>query len=147
MRNTLERNYHSLKKADDFYRVEIKLSKFDFIYQFKLRELNGNEACFLIKEDSAIFNKLKVGNVLEMKYWTAGKTKTIKFAKAKIKNITKHNQEPLNGHYLVYLSIPKGYDQAMTEEAVWSQRSKQDQPYTLNKKKPLGIINLVSFRK
>jgi hypothetical protein len=49
MRNTFERKYKSLKKADDFYRAEIKLSKFDLIYQLKLRELNGNEACFLIK--------------------------------------------------------------------------------------------------
>lgn len=132
MRNTLERNYHSLKKADDFYRVEIKLSKFDFIYQFKLRELNGNEACFLIKEDSAIFNKLKVGNVLEMKYWTAGKTKTIKFAKAKVKNITKQNQEPLNGHYLVYLSIPARLRSDYERRSSLDQISKQYQPYTLN---------------
>ena len=106
LRNTHEKKYQSLKKVDDFYRAEIKLGKFDLVYQLKLKELNGSEACFLIKQDSAIFIKLKVGNVLEMKYWTGGKTKIIKFVKAKVKDITKQNQELLNGHYLVYLSIP-----------------------------------------
>jgi hypothetical protein len=61
----------------------------------------------MIKKDSSIFNRLKVGKVLEMKCWTAGKINTIKFVTAKIKNITKQNQELLNGYYLVYLSIPK----------------------------------------
>jgi cell division septation protein DedD len=105
VQNTLKKKYHSLKKADDYYRAEIKLSESDLSYQLKLKELNGNEVCFLIKEDSSIFNKLEVGNVLEMKYWIAGKTKTQKFTKAKVKNITEHNQGLLNGQYLVYLSI------------------------------------------
>lgn len=108
MQNTLKKKYHSLKEADDFYRAEINLSKVDLIYQLKLRELNGNEACFLIKEDSSIFNKLEVGDELEMKYWIAGKTKTQKFTKAKVKNITEYNEGLLNGQYLVHLSISEG---------------------------------------
>ena len=105
MRNEFERNYRSLKKTDDFHRAEIKLNKLELPYQLKLNALNANEACFLIKDDSTLFNKLEVGNVLEMKYWTAGKTKTIKFLQAKVKNITKRNQRQINGHYLVQLSI------------------------------------------
>jgi hypothetical protein len=132
MNNTFEKKYQTLKKADDFYRAEIKLSKFDLIYQLKLRELNGNEACFLIKKDSAIFNKLKVGKVLEMKYWTAGKINTIKFVTAKIENITKQNQELFNSHYLVYLSIPKRRRSGYDRRSSLDQRSTQDQPYTLN---------------
>jgi hypothetical protein len=105
MRNTHGKKYQSLKKADDFYRAEIRLSKFDLVYLLKLRKLSGNEACFLIKQDSVIFNKLEVGKALEMKYWIAGKTKIVKFLKAKVKNNTKQNQELLNNHYLVYLRI------------------------------------------
>ena len=79
MKNEFERNYRSLKKTDYFHRAEIKLNKFKLPYQLKLKALYANEACFLIKDDSTLFNKLEVGNVLGMKYWTAGKTKTIKF--------------------------------------------------------------------
>ena len=67
-----------------------------------------------------------------MKYWTAGKTKTIKFAKAKVKNITKQNQEPLDGHYLVYLSIPARLRSDYDRRNSLDQISKQYQPYTLN---------------
>ena len=69
MRNEFERNYRSLKKTDDFHRAEIKLNKLELPYQLKLNALNANEACFLIKDDSTLFNKLEVGNVLEMKYY------------------------------------------------------------------------------
>ena len=122
MKNTLKRDYRSLKKADDFYRAEIKMSKFDIVYLLKLKKLNRNEACFLIKRDSVIFNNLRAGKVLEMKYWTSGKTKIVKFKKVKVKNIEKQNQELLNGHYLVYLSIPTerglGYDRVSSIDQI-----------------------------
>ena len=43
VQNTLKKKYHSLKKADDYYRAEIKLSESDLSYQLKLKELNGND--------------------------------------------------------------------------------------------------------
>lgn len=118
MKNTLRRNYRSLKKVDDFYRAEIRLNKYDFFYLVKLKQLNGNEACFFIRQDSVIFNKLKAGKALEIKYWTNGTTKTEKFIKTKVKNIEKQNQELLNGHYLIYISIPRSEDYAVTQEIV-----------------------------
>ena len=105
MKNTNVKKYQSLKKVDGFYRAEIWLDKLDPAYQLKLAELRGNEASFLIKKDSSIFNKLVIGKALEMKYWTCGKTKTVKFTEAKVKNIVKHNQKLINDNYLVHLSI------------------------------------------
>jgi hypothetical protein len=105
MKNTHIQKYQSLKKVDGFYRAEIRLGKLDLAYQLKLAELRGNEASFLIKKDSSIFNKLEVGKVLKMKYWTCGKTKTVKFMQAKVKNIVQHNQKLINGNYLVHLSL------------------------------------------
>jgi hypothetical protein len=106
MENTLKSNYRSLKKADDFYRAEIKLNRNDFFYLVKLKKLNGKEACFFIKQDSIIFNKIKTGKVLKMKCWTSGATKIVKSINGKVTNIEKRNQELLNGHYLVHISIP-----------------------------------------
>lgn len=105
MKNTHIKKYQSLKKVDGFYRAEIRLGKLDLAYQLKLEELRGNEASFLIKKDSSIFNKLEVGQALKMKYWTCGKTKTVKFTEAKVKNIVKHDQKLINDNYLVHLSI------------------------------------------
>lgn len=107
IKNTLRRNYRSLKKADDFYRAEIKLNRNDFFYLVKLKKLNGNEASFFVKQDSVIFNKIETGKVLKMKYWTSGATRTVKSIKGKVKKIEKQNQELLSGNYLVYISIPR----------------------------------------
>lgn len=106
IRNTFGRNYRSLKKADNFYRAEIKLKGYDFCYLVKLRKLNGNEACFFINQDSLIFDKIKTGKVLKMKYWTSGATRTEKSILGKVKNIEKQNLELVKSHYLVYIHIP-----------------------------------------
>ena len=118
MKNTFEKNYRTLKKADDFYRAEIKLNKYNFLYLVKLKKFTGNEACFFIKQDSLIFNKLEAGKVLEMKYWTRETIKTKEFIKAKVKNIEKRNQELINGYYLIYLSIPGSENNAVTQDIV-----------------------------
>jgi hypothetical protein len=105
MKNTLKQDYRSLKKADGFYRAELKPNGYDLYYLVKLRKLKGNGVGFFIKQDSVIFNKLEAGKVLEMKYWTSRTTKTVKSIKVKVKNIGKQNRELLNGHYLVCISV------------------------------------------
>lgn len=124
--NTCEKKYHSLKKEDNFYRAEIKLGEFDLIYQIRLNDINGDEACFFVKQDSFIFNKLKAGKLLEMSYWIGGNVKATKFVKARVKNIIKQNQEIPNGRYLVQLSIPK------REQPQYCQRSRLDQSVKLH---------------
>jgi hypothetical protein len=42
-----------------------------------------------------------------MKYWTADKTRTVKYVTAEIKGIAKQSHEPFKGHYRVGLSILK----------------------------------------
>jgi hypothetical protein len=123
--NTCEKKYHSLKKEDNFYRAEIKLGEFDLIYQIRLNGINGDEACFFVKQDSFIFNKLKAGKLLEMSYWIGGNVKATKFVKARVKNIIQQNQESPNGRYLVQLSIPK-------REPQYCQRSRLDQSVKLH---------------
>ena len=84
------------------------------------------EACFFVKQDSFIFDKLKAGKVLEMSYWTGENVKATKFVKARVKNIKKANQEILNGRYLVQLSIPK------REQPQSCQKSSLDQSVKLH---------------
>ena len=125
--NTLGKNYQSLKKEDNFYRAEIKLSEFDLIYQIRLNYLSGDEACFFIKQESVIFDKLKAGNVLEMSYWTGRNIKATKFVKARVRNIIKQNQEILDGRYLVQLSIPKRRQLEHSQRSILNQRGMQNQ--------------------
>ncbi len=127
--NTPGKNYQSLKKEDNFCRAEIKPSDFDLIYQIRLNDISGDEACFFIKKDSIIFNKLKPGKVLEMSYWTGENNEARILVKARVNNIIKLNQETLEGLYLVQLSIPNRRQLERSQRDILNQRGMPDQLY------------------
>lgn len=103
--NRFDNKYRHLRKADGHLRAEIRISRNDLGYQFKLQEINDRQGCFFINEKSAVLNILDVGTVLDMKYWTAEKIRLVKYVRAQIKNITRQKHEPFKGHYKVGLSI------------------------------------------
>ena len=103
--NRFENKYRHLRKADGHLRAEIKISRNDLGYQFKLQEIDDHQGCFFINENSAVLNILDVGTVLDMKYWTAEKIRLVKYVRAQIKNITRQKHKPFKGHYKVGLSI------------------------------------------
>jgi hypothetical protein len=103
--NRLENKYRHLRKTDVHLRAEIKISRNDLGYQFKLQEIDDHQGCFFINENSVVLNILDVGTVLDMKYWTAEKIRLVKYVRAQIKNITRQKHKPFKGHYKVGLSI------------------------------------------
>ena len=105
--NPVENKYQHLRKIDNHLRAEIKISSDGLGYQFKLREIDDNQGCFFVSENSLVLKILDIGSVLDMKYWTADKTKTVKYVTAKINGIAKRSHEPFKGHYKVGLSILK----------------------------------------
>ena len=105
--NRFANKYRHLRKADGHLRAEIKISRNDLGYQFKLQEIDEHQGSFFISENSAVLNILNVGTVLDMKYWTAEKTRLVKYVSAQISNISRQQHEPFKGHYKVGLSILK----------------------------------------
>ena len=105
--NPIENKYQHLRNIDSHLRAEIKISRDGLGYQFKLREINDNQGCFFISKNSSILKILDTGSILDMKYWTADKTRTVKYVTAKINGIAKQSHEPFKGHYKVGLSILK----------------------------------------
>ena len=103
--NRFENKYRHLRKTDGHLRAEIKISRNDLGYQFKLQEIDDRQGCFFVNENSAVLNILDVGTVLDMKYWNAEKIRLVKYVRAQIKNITRQKNEPFKGHYKVGLSI------------------------------------------
>ncbi len=105
--NPVENRYLHLRKTDNHLRAEIKISSDDLGYQFRLRQIDDNHGCFFVSKNSSVLKLLDIGSVMDMKYWTADKTRRIKFVRAEINNISKQNHEPFKGHYKVSLSILK----------------------------------------
>lgn len=104
-------NNHAGRRTDsrtivgEYYSVEFSISNLDFVYQFKIWDMSINGMCVLVREDSKLLNHVKVGDVLDMKYYSSDIVNAIKLLKTEVKHITKDDQGRFKGHYLVGLSI------------------------------------------
>ena len=93
---------------DQFYSVEFPVNGYKYDYRCKLRK-NGFESIFvLVKENSAILNKLTVGNILKMKYYRTDSAGPPESFDTEIKYITKNDSGRFKGHYLMGLDILYG---------------------------------------
>ena len=93
---------------DRYYSVEFSLSGVEFQYQFKIWNISDQGICVVVKEGSEILNHLKVGDVLEMKYYSTDTQGSTEELRTEIRHITKDEQGRFKGHYLVGLSILEG---------------------------------------
>ena len=103
--NLHERRSEPRSIIDRYYSVEFSLSGCSFVYQFKIWNISTKGICVLVKEDSDLLNHLKVGDILNLKYYTTDSSKPIEFLKTEIKHITRDEQGRFKGVYLVGLSI------------------------------------------
>jgi hypothetical protein len=118
--------YKHLRKADSYYRAEIKLSPCDLPYQFKLRDLNEAAACFIVNKDSSFLDTFKIGTEVQMKCWTNARMQTIKYFKAKISNITKQEEKPFKGHCMVGLTLMETQDLKLVKPSEELLRKKME---------------------
>ena len=96
-----ERRSEPRKTVDQFHSVEIDLGRPLPIYHFRLRDVSSKGARILVKANSEILRHLKVGQELKMKYYFKDISKPTEVLRTEIKYITKADQEPYSGHYLI----------------------------------------------
>lgn len=101
----IERRSEPRKMIDKYFRVEFSKSGLTYFYNFKLRDISSKGMCILVKEGSDVLKSLKVGDILDMKYYTDEHLSQPNQLKTKIKYITKDDQGRFKGHRLVGLSI------------------------------------------
>jgi hypothetical protein len=99
-----DRRTDARQLSKKFYSVEMKLAALP-IYQFKLKDVSENGACFMVKEDSAILGYLQVGQQLDMRYYSEDRTEPSEIFRTEIKHITKVTEKPYKGHYLIGVMI------------------------------------------
>lgn len=100
-----ERRSEPRSIIDQYYSVEFSIRECPFTYQFKIWDISPRGICTLVKEDSDLLNYLKVGDILNLKYYTTDSSKPIEFFKTEIRHITKDDTGRFKGLYLVGLSI------------------------------------------
>ena len=98
-----ESDYGSI--VEQYSIVEFSTSNSEPTYQFQLRDLPMPGMNILVKENSAILKNIKVGDILNMKYYRKKMAEMPDCLSTEIIQITKNDQGRFRGHYLVHLSV------------------------------------------
>jgi hypothetical protein len=102
-------------KADDheeidYYSVEFTIDGLIYLYQFKIYQEPTQPPCFLVKEDSKVLERLKVGETHKMKYYTTDTLCPTQYWDTEISHISKEEEGRFKGHYLIGLDIQLRHD-------------------------------------
>jgi hypothetical protein len=101
----MDRGCESGAVSSQYYSVEVSFQGLDCPYQFKIWNVAAESMCVLVKEGSEILSRLKVGEILRMKYYSADVISPSESLETAIRHITKDEQGRFKGHYLVGLEI------------------------------------------
>jgi hypothetical protein len=104
MDQMVEKRSEPREKLDQYYSVEISVRGIAYNYQFRIWNRSSKGLCVVVREDSALLEHLNVGDVLDMKYYSADAAHPTEFLKTEVRHITK-DFGPFKGHYLVGISI------------------------------------------
>jgi hypothetical protein len=108
--NFKERRSEPRRIIDKYYSVEFLMRDLDFSYQFKIRDISSKGISVLVEEDSYLFNHIKVGEILKLKYYRTDSSKPTEYLRTEIRHITKDDTGRFKGLCLVGLSILEDQD-------------------------------------
>ena len=91
--------------TNQYCSVEFSINEEVSNYLFEIKNISSFGLCIIVKEGSAILNHLKVGDIMDIKYYTPEKTERPELIKTEIKHITKDDFGRYKGNYLVGLSL------------------------------------------
>jgi hypothetical protein len=95
------------KLRDQWYSVEFLIDGLGVTCHSKVWDKASTSMHVLVKENADILPCLKVGDVLNMKYYSMDLSNPSECLEASIQHITKKDKGKLKGHYLVGLDILK----------------------------------------
>jgi hypothetical protein len=91
--------------AKQYCSAEFLIDGLELPYQFRIQEISAPCLYVLVKENSDIVSRLKVGETLNVKYYSPSSSPGKGYQKTAVRQITKNDQGRLKGHYLVGLEI------------------------------------------
>ncbi len=105
MSDRVERRSESRTELDQYFSVEFSAPGATYAYQFRTWNLSSKGVCVAVKNDSDLLKHLKVGDVLNMKYYPTDSSSPAEYLKTQIKHITTDEQGRFKGHSLVGLLV------------------------------------------
>lgn len=104
MPERIDRRGEPRTRIDEVCIVELAYSTPPFIYMFKIWNLSSKGTCIVVRDDSEVLKQVKVGDVLEMKYYKTDTSSPPEYLETEIKHITK-DEGRFKNHTLVGLQI------------------------------------------
>ncbi len=89
--------------TEQFYSVEFAVDKPHPLYQFKIWNAESESMFLVVKENSAVLSKLKVGSVYNMKYYSTDTHCPTKNIDTRIKDISSNEYGRFEGHHKIEL--------------------------------------------
>jgi hypothetical protein len=100
-----ERRSETRTKVDQYRIVEFSVEGLAHLYQFKIWNISPLGIGVLVMHGSEVLKHLKVGDILNMKYYRQQPSEQPEQLKTEIKHITEDAQGRFRGNCLVGLSI------------------------------------------
>jgi hypothetical protein len=100
-----ERRSETRTTVDQYTIVEFSVEGLAHLYQFKIWNISPLGIGVLVMHGSEVLKHLKVGDILNMKYYRQQPSEQPEQLKTEIKHITKDDQGRFKGNYLIGLSI------------------------------------------
>ncbi|MBN1849240.1 MAG: hypothetical protein JW932_11720 [Deltaproteobacteria bacterium] len=101
-------------QTPQFHSIEFSIDGLEFAYQFKLWNIDSEAMNIIIKEDSALINKIRTGNRFISKYYSDDMSCPVMQMDTEISRITKADGGKFKGHYIVGLSVTNGKNEITT---------------------------------
>jgi hypothetical protein len=105
MKNVLERKVQGKGISKQYCSAEFHIDGLELPYQFRIQDISAPCLYVLVKENSDIVSRLKVGETLNVKYYSASSSPAKGYQKTAVRHVTKNDGGRLKGHYLVGLEI------------------------------------------
>jgi hypothetical protein len=103
------RSYKSMPESQvqppQFHSIEFSIDGLEFAYQFKLWNIDSDAMNIIIKEDSALINRIQTGYRFNSKYYSDDVSCPIAQLDTEVSRIIKAEEGKFKGHYIVGLSI------------------------------------------
>lgn len=94
-----------MKDRAEYHSVEFSVDGLPIAYQFRLWGNSTKEMRILVREDSALLPRLKVGDILKMKYYPTDPRSPEEGKETTITEIAKDGEGKFSGHSVVALQI------------------------------------------
>jgi hypothetical protein len=104
-RSDHDRRSNKRVSPDTYYSVQFSVKDLAYIYQFKIRDVSNEGLCILVDENSEVLKYLKIGDIIEMKYYLSESLGTTEALKTEIRHVTKDADKRFKGHCQVGLRI------------------------------------------